>query len=91
MLELFWIRLVKWLVENDILFNNWKYITEFEIKLDEFSNMELEINGIKNRTAKGYAVKDCAVWWLFQTFPNSMESKGYKWDQYMEVKLDGTN
>ena len=45
----------------------------------------MQINGVKNRTAKGYACKDVAVWWLFKTFPESMTNKGYSWENYLKV------
>ena len=45
----------------------------------------MSINGTKQRTSKGYAVKDVAVWWLFESFKDMMESKGYTWEHYVEV------
>ena len=42
--------------------------------------MEVEINNIKKRTAKGYAIKDTAVWWLFSQNEALLNAKGYFWD-----------
>ena len=47
--------------------------------------MEMEINGVKKRTAKGYGLKDVAVCWLFQEYYNSLSEKGYTWDEYTKV------
>ena len=54
-------------------------LTDFEKKLEEFTELEMSINGIKKRTAKGYALKDVCVWWLFQEHKDSLESKGFTW------------
>ena len=59
---------------------------DFKTKLQEFTEMEMEINGVKERTAKGYAIKDTAVWWLFEKHSESMRQKGYSWEQYVEVR-----
>ena len=58
---------------------------EYEPKLDEFTEMELEVNGVKKHTAKGYAIKDTAVWWLFEKYGQTLEEKGYTWEEYLEV------
>ena len=53
----------------------------------------MSINGTNQRTSKGYAVKDVAVWWLFESFKDMMESKGYTWEHYVEVfatRLEGS-
>ena len=59
--------------------------SEYEAKLEEFTELEMSINGTNQRTSKGYAVKDVAVWWLFESFKDMMESKGYTWEHYVEV------
>ena len=58
---------------------------DFKGRLQEFEDLELQINGVKERTAKGYAIKDIAVWWLFKKFPESMDQAGYLWEEYLEV------
>ena len=55
------------------------------MKLEEFTELEMAINGVKKRTAKGYAIKDVATWWLFKVHKESLESKGYTWEGYFEV------
>ena len=67
-------------------------VLEFEEKIEEFTELEMEINGVKSRTAKayifikklwltfwqGYAIKDAAVYWMFRKFPETHEGLGYK-------------
>ena len=60
-------------------------LLDYAEKLQRFTALELEVNGVKERTAKGYAIKDVAVWWLFDTFPECMRDKGFSWDEYLEV------
>ena len=69
-----------------VIFTNY-YASEFDTKLEEFTELEMSINGIKKRTAKGYALKDTAVWWLFSQYKETLESGGYSWDRYVEVCL----
>ena len=75
---------VYWL--KTVIFTNY-YASEFDTKLEEFTELEMSINGIKKRTAKGYALKDTAVWWLFSQYKETLESGGYSWDRYVEVCL----
>ena len=55
--------------------------------MEEFTELESEINRVKGRTAKGYACKDVAINWLFQEFSEVMEEKGFSWNGYLEVEL----
>ena len=69
-----------------LLFKLWKNnYSEYDSKLDEFTDMEVQINNIKKRTAKGYGIKDTAVWWLFQEYKETLNSKWYCWDGYVQV------
>ena len=62
------------------LLNELLYCLEYETKLEEFTKMELEINGVKDRTAKGYAIKDTAVYWLFKEYEGTLRSKDFSWE-----------
>ena len=60
---------------------------EYEPKLEEFTELELKTNGVKERTAKGYAIKDVAAWWLFRECPESSREMGYSWEGYISSGL----
>ena len=49
---------------------------EYEPKLEEFTELELKTNGVNEHTAKGYAIKDVAAWWLVREFPDSLRDTG---------------
>ena len=60
------------ILTKTVIFTNY-YTSEFDTKLEEFTELEMSINGIKKRTAKGYALKDTAVWWLFSQYKETLE------------------
>ena len=59
--------------------------------MDQFTVMEMEINGCKKRTARGYALKDVAVYNMMKENPDVFDRLGLHWDgderSYCHVSL----
>ena len=66
-------------------------ILEFGDLLEQFTKMQMDINGCKKRTARGYALKDVAVFYLMRSYPEVFTSLGRNWDgdknSYCHVRL----
>ena len=66
-------------------------ILEFGDLLEQFTKMQMYINGCKKRTAHGYALKDFAVFYLMRSYPEVFASLGRNWDgdenSYCHVRL----
>ena len=62
----------------NITYASYVNTVEFDSDLDYYTELEMEINGCKKRTARGYALKDCAVKYIVESNKEVFDSLGIK-------------
>ena len=69
------------LIGANIAYTEYVDSVEFDEDLEYFIELEMKINCIKKRTARGYALKDCAVKYIVMNNKEVFYDLGIKWPE----------
>ena len=62
---------------------NGNYMEEFDVRLDEWIDKEMDINIVKLHTARGYSLKDVAVQYIFEINNETFNELGARLSDYI--------
>ena len=66
-----------------IKYGNYMVMEEFDARLEEWIDWEMDINSVKLHTAWGYTLKDVAVQYIFETNNETFNELGVRLSDYI--------